>query len=182
MTAGYGLTEAQNFPAKAIALLGDGWFYHNYAVGGQTTINMLWDAKTQIDPLRNNSLEKDVVVAWEATNDLYFGASVADAYNRIAQYCSDRKSAGFKTIVLTLLPRSGFNTPSDFEQSRLDVNRLIRTSWRNFADGLADVGSDPNLGQTGQDLNFVYYPDKTHLSSYACDLVALYVSDAVQEI
>jgi hypothetical protein len=70
-----------------------------------------------------------------------------------------RRNAGFKVIVSTILPRSQAGLASTFETDRQMVNTLIRDNWQSFADGLSDIGANPIIGDSGDELNKAYYVD-----------------------
>ena len=60
-------------------------------------------------------------------------------------------------MVLTVLPCS---EPVTFEATRLAFDALLRDSWPEFADGLADIAADPRIGDTGDNLDRQFYkPD-----------------------
>lgn len=150
----------------------------NVAVSAQTTTNMLRDATEEVDGLYDPA-RLGLIVVWEGTNDLYFGASPNDAYEHLVTYCQDRKDRGWRVIVLTLLPRSGRGTPPTFEADRQTVNAMLRTSWPQFADVLVDVAADPVIGPARQEVDTTYYADRVHLTTAGNRLVAEYVADAV---
>jgi len=160
---GNSLTDGRysSYPLRTLANLGDGWTLRNFGVNGQTTGQMLLDAKKQIDPLiRPNRL--NVLAAWEITNELRQGAPREAAYERFRRYCLDRRAAGWKVIALTVLPRTQPTLPLTFEADRSAINADMRAHWREFADGLADVAADPRLGDAGDELDVNYFRDGIH--------------------
>jgi hypothetical protein len=129
LTRGYGASTSNDYPSQTLRLLGSQWTGQNFGVDGQTTAQMASDAATQIDPLYNTTnYAQNVLVAWEVTNDLYFGGDATNAYNRFVSYCQARRAAGFKVVVLTVLPRSNGSTPTSFETSRQTINAQIRAN------------------------------------------------------
>jgi lysophospholipase L1-like esterase len=181
LTAGHGASPGKSYPEQVQLLLPRGYSVINVGVPAQTTSHMMADAATHVDALIQSSA-RNILVAWEATNDLYFGASADDAYQRLGHYCRDRRNAGFRVIVLTLLPRSEQGTPDDFETSREAVNQRIRADWPTFADAIVDVAAIPELGRAGDELNPRYYADRVHLTDAGYAIIARSVAKAIREL
>jgi lysophospholipase L1-like esterase len=135
----------------------------NLAVGGQTSAQMLADAATQVDPLLR--ADRKILIAWELTNSLYFGATPTQAQQDFEAYCSARKLAGWKIVVLTTLPRNQAPTVGTIAQynSNLDiVNSWLRSNYKRFADSLVDVRLIPHLLDA---TNAAIFYDGIHLSA-----------------
>lgn len=181
---GNSLTAFVGYPGMLPALLRPGFTTTiiNYAVSGQTTINMLSDAVTQIDTTANKAKSYNILFMWEGINDLFFGATANAAYNRIVEYCNGRRAYGFKVLVGTLTPRTNAGTPSDYEAKRLEVNTLIRANYTTFSDGMVDIGGDANLGATGASNNTTYYYDLVHMTTAGNQIVAGLVASTVNSI
>lgn len=151
---------------------------------------MASDATTQIDPLYYPP-QRQVVIAWGGTNDLYFGASAATTYARIVAYATARKAAGWRVILLTILPRSNSGTPGSFETDRQSVNASLLADFSTataesgiwtgaaYADYLVHVGGDATIGDAGDENNTTYYLDKVHLTNAGYAIVADYVKKAI---
>lgn len=152
------------------------------ASGGRTTANMIADAATRVDAFYDAARPSNIVVAWEITNDLFFGASAATAYNNIVTYCQGRQAEGFQVVVLSVLPRSGLGVPDTFEASRQTINTNLRANWESFADALADIGADETIGVAGADLDTTFYIDGVHMTDAGYGLVAEIVKDAIQTL
>jgi lysophospholipase L1-like esterase len=167
------------YQAAATALLSGSWTSMIAAVGAQSTVQMLTRAAQFVDAYYNPLRVKNVVVAWEVTNDLYGGASADDAYNRIVQYCQERRAAGPQVVVVPALPRSNPGTPIDFETKRQDVNTRLRNNWPSFADAFADVAADPRIGDAGDETDTEYYVDRVHLTTTGKTAVAEIVAAAI---
>ena len=162
--------------------LGNAWSISNFAVSGQTTAQMITDAATEIDTTLDEDLLCNIIAVWEGTNSLYFGATGAAAYADLVTYCQARQSAGWKVVILTVLPRSNSGTPTDFEIHRQTVNTNIRENWQTFADALVDIAADRRLGDLGDQTNTTYYPDLVHLNDAGYAIVAHYVASAVLQL
>ncbi len=177
-----GLDEAGMMPAQVMAVLPAGFEGVNLGVPGQTTQMMLADAADEVDPLAAGRRDP-VLVVWEGTNDLMYGTDPPfapdTAYRRLASYCRARQLAGYKVVVLTVLPREG---SAEFEAARTALNAKLRAGWRGFADGLADVAADPELGRAGAEFDEVYFRDTVHLTPAGYGLVARRVAREVRAL
>jgi hypothetical protein len=84
---------------------------------------------------------KNVVVLWAGSNDISVaGRTAAQVVGDIAAYGTAARSLGYKVLVGTMISRNGHDADKDA------LNPLIRQNWLNFADGLVDVASSPDLG------------------------------------
>jgi lysophospholipase L1-like esterase len=175
LTAGHGLTTSESYPAQLSALIGAGWDTRNVGVSAQTTQDMQSDAVAQIDALYSGSRLKNVLVAWEITNDLYFGASAGDALTHFKDYCADRRVAGFTVVAVTVLPRSEGGTPGGFEASRATVNAELRNlaNMGVYWDAVFDLAADGRLGDAGDEQDLTYYlNDDVHINAAGCEILA----------
>jgi len=147
---------------------GAGRAKQNYGIGGQSTINMLSDAASQIDA---QYAANKLLVVWEVRNDIFFGASVSGALARLAQYCIGRRSVGYRVLVIGCLPSiatPSTYTASEFNQRIVEANRLIRRDWRNYCDGFVDVEAIAGL-QNPADTSV--YSDGIHLNAAGYSLL-----------
>lgn len=134
----------------------------NLAVSGQTSAQMLADGILQVDPLYRPDR---ILIAWELTNSLYFGASVAQAQTDFENYCSARKGAGWKIVVLTTLPRNQVPTVGTIEQYNVNLNSVnawLKANYKRFADAVVDVRLIPQLLNPSN--SSIFY-DGIHLST-----------------
>lgn len=154
----------------------------NFAVSGQTTVQMASDATVQINRPEHVDKAYNIINVWEGTNDIFFGATGQTAYNNIRQYCLNRKAYGFKVITGTVTPRSENGLPAGFETQRQLFNTLIRTYWFEFADAYHDVGGHELLGANGASDNLTYYVDKVHYTTLGHSLVQAIIARAVNSL
>lgn len=149
----------------------------NLGTSAQTITLMIADAATQVDPLRDTTMVKDVVIAWGGTNDMTnVPSNPTAAFNSLKSYCQARKTAGFKVIVLTCLPRGAV---AQFETDRISFNSQIRADT-SFYDAIADVGANATIGVAGSQTNATYYnADQLHLTSAGYLIVAGLVQTAI---
>ena len=181
-TIGFGIPPTDNYPAQTIALLAPAKYDAvNLGVNGRPASTMISLAAKNIDPLYAASRSKNVVVMWGGGNDLDQGASAEEAYANIVTFCQARRSVGFKVVVLTLLPRTGYvREGTDYEANRGVINTSIRKNLASFADALADIGANPIIGAAGAQANLDYYqPDGTHPTRKGYSIVAGIVKDAI---
>jgi len=122
--------------------------------------DMLSEAATQVDARYDSRGDQDVCVVMAGAGDIGSDREPADIYDGLVRYCLGRRAAGFRVVVVTLLPRC---RPLHFETDRTQLNGLIRDGWTAFADGLADVAADARIGDHGDNLDRRYYrPDAIH--------------------
>jgi lysophospholipase L1-like esterase len=185
LTYGYRASDqaTTSYPARiqqAAPFATDGTTVYNKGVNGQTTQQMIDDADTDIDPLYNGSV-KSILVAWECGNDLYYNGDATAAYTRFVTYCQDRRAAGWKVIAVTLPYRDhslddgvtpGVSPAGDddaaYNTKRLTINSNIVANWETFADGLANIATNPGLSS----YNTTYYYDRIHFNDDGYQLVA----------
>ena len=185
LTVGQGTLPYNNFPngndypSQIVGSLDHRGSYYNIGVGGETAAIMLANAPTNVDT-KHVAGANNVVCFEGGTNDLYNGVSAATLEATIVSYCQGRQAAGFKVIVATIVPRSDAGTPGGFETARQAVNTYIRTNWTSWANGLADVGNDANIGQAGDQANTQYYNgDNVHPNSNGYRIFAGYFLTAL---
>jgi hypothetical protein len=139
----------------------------NFGVGGQTTLNMLTDAVSQID---SQYVANKVLIVWEIRNHLVSGVDLPTALSTLSQYCLGRRSAGYRVLVIGCIPTT--RTPPDLSPSfnllLSEANRLIRRDWRNYCDGFVDVEAIAGL-QNPADTST--YSDGIHLNAAGYSLL-----------
>ena len=174
----YGLYAALNQGPVQQSLFQNARVY-NVAEASKTLATLTTDAPTWVDPLKSGA-GKDYLVIFAGTNDIYLaGKTGAQTYTQLVTYCTARRSAGWnKIIVVTMLPRGG----TTMETYRQDYNSAIRAGFAAGTlpcDAVADVGSDPTIGQAGQQANTTYFFDAIHPTKAGDTIVASYTSPAV---
>ena len=170
-------STSMSFPSQLIrSLTRNAYMAGNFGVSGQTTVQMSSDAATQIDikfdavHYRNN-----ILVAWEITND-YCNAGVTKevAYSDFVTYCTNRRAAGWRVVVLNVINRTtnlNTRTAADFAAAQTYWNGRLATEFTTFADALVDVNA-LNLQTTA---NW----DGTHPSDPGYALVAAAIKTAI---
>ena len=94
------------------------------------------------------------------------------------------KKAGWKVIVCTLIDRGdrGANNQTYFDNWYTPYNNKLRSSYKYFADEIADLAADANLGAYGASSNTTYFVDKVHPTTAGQQLIANIVQAAINKI
>ena len=191
MTNGLGNTPGQTFPEDTFNLLGGSANFEDYIHGlnGFTVQSMITDIgfstaidnNFNMDDYQNRVRPYDILILMGGVNDiLNDGDDPPTLENYIQTYVGDRKAAGYKVIVNTIMP---FNQTGSFETNREAVNAWLRANWRSFADGLSDLTTDPNMGQPGQATgNPTYYQDGLHPTDLGAEVLATHNAAAVNQL
>lgn len=174
------------FPAMTDVALpqvsGGFWRAYNLGISGQTIEQMATNAATKVDPLYNTSASKNILSCWEGTNALQALQNPTTVYNDIVGYCQARRAAGWRVVIVTILPRTAAGTYAGFEADRQTVNAAIRANYATFADAIADVGADATIGAPGASNNVTYYSDKTHLTTAGYAIAATLIKNAINTL
>jgi lysophospholipase L1-like esterase len=150
----------------------------NISVSGQTCAQMIADGSSQISPLYENGRD-NIIIANEGGNDIYFGATPAQALQNMRDYCLLRQSEGFYVLVWSCLHRNqGFfaNPPdvSGYQAALLDFNNRLERGWKEFADGFMDSRKHfPYIPEANSPGNGgFWFPDCVHPSATANAILA----------
>ena len=188
LTKGSGATNTQNYPIyikNKLQILCNTLTFNSFGVSGQSTIDMLADASTQIDPLVDNA-KTNIIVAWDDVNAiLNDGRTAQQNFDDFETYFSERKTAGFNIGILILgyYPRlkldDTYNQPT-WNDTLFDIQEAYRELERNAVnpswDVLVDLTIHPQLGgDRGQYLNTTLFNDSVHLTSSGYDAVGEWV-------
>lgn len=168
-----GILPGWIYPDDLRTLIGDTVI--NVGLSGKTIMNLLVEASAKVDSLFVPN-QKSVVVIFAGTNDLAnIGQTVDQTYPRLVQYIRDRKTVGWKVIVVTMLPR----TPGIPDSQRQEFNGRIYAEWPRYADQIADVAADPRIGCANCNHNTVYYSaDTIHPNNVGEQIIAEDVAKA----
>ena len=61
-------------------------------------------------------------------------------------------------------------------------NDLIETHWQEFADGVADLAGNPEIGAVGAYLNTLYFCDGIHLTNSETAIVAGIINQSIDAL
>ena len=180
----------QYYPNEVLDLIG-GIFsnvsFASFGVDGQSTLEMISDASTQIDPLVDSD-KINVIVAWEDVNAiLNDGTTAQENFDDMETYFSGRKTAGYDVgIILTgYYPRIPLNQPQ--WPARISIQKdyfdLVKNSSGQSWDTHIDLRDAPTIGGTeGQAVDGVYFFDSVHLNAIGYDIVANEVFEVLNNI
>ena len=152
--AGHGADPGYEFPTQTLSFVPRVCRSYVSSVGGATIADMLAEAPAEVDARYQPGADLNLCVVLAGGGDFRDGATAASVFAALKSYCSLRRAAGFRVVVLTVLPASD---PVTFEATRLAYDGMVRASWKTFADGLADIGADPRIGDTGDNLDRQFY-------------------------
>lgn len=175
ITLGFGVGASDAYPAKLGTSLGNAYAVVNYGVTSQTTANMSSDAATQIDSTLPAYSTSGVLIAWEATNDIYSGADLATCQSRWNTYFSARASAGWasggsKLVAMTCIARGNFPDQPGMSAILNSWNTWLRANYTMYATHLVDLAADARLSDFND--TTYYQADKCHLTSAGNAVVA----------
>lgn len=164
-------TQNKYWPNQMAALYSDNRMVSvvNAAVSGEQLQNMIAQAAAQVDAAFDARKGVQVCTIWAGTNDIRVGARTgAQVYADLLTYCAARRSAGFKVIVITMLPRGNFVGGEAAE--RLAFNASVKANWATFCDALVDTTADSRL-QSSADTTY-FNADTIHLNNTGYALIA----------
>lgn len=192
ITAGSYQTMNGNYPR--FLSLPSGYKVYNAGIPSQQigtaggVHGLIQNAATYVDPFLDTNADTNIYVAFAGTNDISSSnVSGATLYANMVTLCQARQAAGWKVVVVTILPRNNttgtYNTPALFYAQSSAFNALVRSNWRSFANAIADVGGDGLIGQAASYLNTSYYwTDGIHPNSQGSSIIARYVRNAISSI
>lgn len=164
LTAGYLTTDVQTYPYQLQQLEGVRSRVWNVGIHAQVI-----SGQATVDALANAALT-NYLVTWCGVNDLSGGATAGACWTNILNFCSNRTTAGWKPVVLTVTPNSGFNAAK--ESNRVALNNLILGGASNFF-GVVDVAADSRLTNAA---DTTYYADGLHMTKTGYGVVAALVN------
>lgn len=135
-----------------------------------------------VDPFVDNTerVGENILVVWAGTNDVYTGSgggsvSAATAHASLQTYCLARRTAGWKVIVITCIPRT-----TGSQTLFAGLTALIQANWSAYSDGIFDPTLMPEFASAATP---VYDgSDFTHLSPYGYYLIAKGVQGEVNRL
>ncbi len=152
--AGHGADRGYEFPVQTLAVVPRVCrSYVSYASGARIA-DMLAEAPAEVDARYDARADLNLCLLLAGGGDFRAGVSAAAEYAAVRTYCLERRAAGFRVVVLTVLPTDRSET---FDVARLAYNAMVRDNWPEFADGLADIAADPRIGDSGDELDRQFY-------------------------
>lgn len=162
LTVGY-LSGTSGWPSLVAAQLSKPFV--NIAVSGATTADMLADFAIQVEGYGYHTSSGAALIAWEGTNDIFYGADLATCFSRWTDYFSRSVAAGWasngkKLVAMTVIARV---FDSGKEAVRVNFNNWLRANYASYATHLVDLAADSRLSDY---TNTTYFNgDQTHLTA-----------------
>ena len=185
LTYGQGASNpaTTSYPAVLDGLTGFGTAtIYNLGISAQETQDMIDDAAAQVDPLFNGSV-KNILVAWEVGNDIYYNGSVANSITRFWQYCDARRAAGFIVVVVNCPPRDNStpagDNPTQYNIKLSQANAALAAEYKSHASALVDLAADSRF--VGYNLTY-YDADKIHYTDAGYAAVAELVAAKIKSL
>ena len=176
--AGHAADPGYEFPTQTLSLVPRVCRSYVSFTPRATIADMLAEAPAEVDARYRPAADLNLCVVLAGGGDFHDGASAASVFAALKRYCSQRRAAGFRVVVLTVLPASD---PETFEATRLAYDGMVRASWNTFADGLADIAADPRIGDTGDNLDRQFYgPDALHPNNAGNAVMAAVAAPVLQ--
>lgn len=178
LTVGLNSSSGKSYPEQlrdnALAKFNDTITFINQSASGNTVVQMISQAPTQIDPLYSS--DRKIVVFWGGINDLVQNNSLTgtDVANSVATWVSGRKAQGFEVAVCTMI--DAINSVTDFQTKRTDFNNALRAN--TDIEVLVDLAAESIFDTNDSSI----YSDGTHLTDLGYGYVADYVLRDIEYI
>ena len=155
------------------------WIVNNNAWTGETAAQTLAVGQQGTLPFYRPAAARNVAVLWDGTNDIAASVTAASTFTTYSAYARSVRNFGFKVVATTMVSRGAAT-----DAVRDVFNGYIRQNWPNFADALADVAANVNLGADGAMPNATYFQGDnihpTQLSHY--NIIAPIIERAINRI
>jgi hypothetical protein len=124
-------------------------------------------AYSDLNPLFACESGLNIAVVWAGTNDLATGTSPENTFSYLAATCRRLRGLGWRVVVATMISRTGEDAHKN------TYNGYIRGGWPTFADAIADLGANANIGVDGAYAGSTYFQaDGVHLKDAGLTIVA----------
>ena len=168
--SGHGADPGFEFPVQTLSMVPRVCRSYVSSTGNAKVADMLAQASVEVDAHYDRNADLDVCLVQAGGGDFRDDRPAIYVYDALRTYCLARRAAGFRVLVLTVLPS---NRPETFEATRLAYDAMLRSGWNTFADGLVDVAADHRIGDTGDELDGQFYlVDQLHLTSAGSAVMA----------
>lgn len=171
-----------NTAFRALGIAEREWI--NWSKGGQSTPQLTSQFVTTVQPQINMAIaaNKRLYVFWELTNDLAVDPSgtAASCMAHLVTHVQQAQAAGLTQIVVgTCLPRKAVLFNANFEVERPGLNAAVVAGAATYGYRVADVASDPVLGDVNAPDDTSLYPDKLHLTDLGASYASPYFQTAI---
>lgn len=188
ITQGVGASPCFDYPSQTVVML-DSMLdrrvcWENYGKAGQTLFAELPSVRSQaaklIDPEWSAVVTPNIYVLMAGTNDAHL-TTPEQLYANMYVTAQERRAAGWKVLLGTLLDRSDNGKPPNFDDFRADFNSRLRNSDM-IADGIIDFDTDPWIGANGASNDPVFFFDKLHLTAVGYARMAISTYYALMQL
>lgn len=188
-------TDAKSFSEVVLLAQSNRTRSYNLGVSGNTIASLVAVGATQVDPLFDAQLTRNILHVWIGTNTIASApATVAAIFTALKAYLQARKTANptQKIVMVDCLPRGA---AAQFETDRQAFNTLLLTDFSvatgnalvklagpgiTYADMLVHIGGDATIGVAGSQNNATYYQvDTIHLTKAGQAVVGGLVATAL---
>jgi hypothetical protein len=177
--SGHGADPGYEFPTQTLAVTPKVCRSYVSVTASARIADMLEVAPGEVDSRYSQYADLNLCLVLAGGGDFRRGETAASVYSQLRTYCLERRDAGFNVIVLTVLPSV---RPDTFEAARISFNTMLRTHWKSFADGLADIAADPRIGDSGDELDGQFYlADSVHPNNAGNTVMAWVTAPVVAE-
>jgi lysophospholipase L1-like esterase len=167
LTVGYGASNPYTALITYPTWNGQSFTVSNIGVNGRTMLDVGRLVYSNLNPLFASESGLNIAVVWAGTNDLATGASPENTYSYLAAACRRLRGQGWRVVVATMISRTGNDAGKN------TYNGYIRSGWPMFADAIADLGANANIGVDGAYASSTYFQaDGTHLKDAGLNIVA----------
>lgn len=172
LTAGDGSTGGANgWPTQIAALLPVGTQIKNAGHSGWQTSQLVSVFSSEVTP-EYRPASRNVLVAWEVGNSMYYGASPRSAVDQFWAYCDTARASGYQEVYAPTLTYRQNLVAADVATA----NGYLRAEWASHVTKLVDVGADPRLSAYS---STYFYSDQIHLNDAGYGVVASLVKSAL---
>lgn len=136
----------------------------NVGSSGKMVYTMVQEAATAIDPYYDPDSFNICILGYGGGNDAAnYGGPADSIYSLVEQFCTERRAVGWYTIVVA---------SQSHTVMVLETTDSVMANWATFADDIALVALDPNIGYTADTGNTTYWHDVGHLSIFGLGIYA----------
>lgn len=157
---------------------GHGSYTIKHAGGSGKLIDLV---ATEVDALHNPA-QANVLYLEGTTNDLYFGATGAQAYQYVKDYLDALATRWDYVVFCTPTPRNNVGTPVGFETERQALLTAVAgdPTFGGRVDAIVDFGNETRMSSTAD--AYWYNADMVHYTAYAKGLLASAVLTAIRSL
>ena len=171
------------YPYMDLLSLKESSVIYKTSFGGLSSEDLITRGPVEVDTKFSGVARINVVVVWVGVNDIAINDRSADfTFTNLVTYCTERRNKGWKVIVCTEVSMMGLGSNGVCDLTRTAYNDLITAQWREFADGVADLAGNPEIGVIGAYLNTNYFCDGIHLTNSGTAIVAEIVNQAIDTL